>query len=367
MIRKRIIFYLPNLNGGGAERSVVEMANIFAEEKGIEVFLVLSQITGDYLNEVNRQLVKTVSLGTKSRILSIFALRRQIIKIRPDVIFSAGDFTNLINFFACLVSGKLSNCYLGQRGIMSNSYKNRSLLTKKLIIYILMRAYNSVEMVISNSYGARLDLIDLGLKHDKIKVVSNHIDVKNVLKRSEETSHVFNTVRDVKYILSVGSLLPVKDYNTLIKSFAIVNSKKKDIELIILGDGPLRTELESLVMSLGLEDKVRFLGFVQNPFPFIASACCFVSTSISEGCPNAILQALVFNVPIIASKNQGDSQYLLDNGKFGRLVEIGDVTSFSNAILEAIELETSGRQNRKRAEYFSIEKMFNSYKFIFNV
>jgi len=137
--------------------------------------------------------------------------------------------------------------------------------------------------------------------------------------------------------LSIGRLTKAKNYSTLIEAFAKVR-QQRDVRLAILGNGEERPSLEGLVRRLGLENDVWLPGFVDPPYPYLARASVFVQSSIWEGFPTVIVEALAFGVPVVSTDCPSGPREILENGRFGELVPVGDVEALADAIRRALDV-----------------------------
>ncbi len=160
-------------------------------------------------------------------------------------------------------------------------------------------------------------------------------------------------------ILGVGSLGARKDFPTLIRAFASVRSSR-DCRLVILGEGPDRGKLESLIGEMGLQDEVHLPGFVINPFVWMRHASAYVCSSLNEGCPNALMQAMACGTPVVSTDCPGASADLLEGGKWGRLVPLRDHTAMADAISAILQSEEHP-DVRKRAEDFAPERIAGEF------
>jgi glycosyltransferase involved in cell wall biosynthesis len=146
---------------------------------------------------------------------------------------------------------------------------------------------------------------------------------------------------------------------TLIKAFEIVKAQRQ-VSLVIVGKGPEQRKIEGLISDLGLSEGVHLPGFDANPYKWIAAATVFVSSSIGEGFPNAIAEALALGRPIVATDCPGDTAELLGYGKWGRLVPVGDPERMADAILAALD-DPDPPDGRVRAADFSPSKITSAY------
>ena len=133
----------------------------------------------------------------------------------------------------------------------------------------------------------------------------------------------------------MGRLAPVKDYQGLVRALAIV-SRSRDARLVILGEGPERPRLESLVGELGLGERVALPGFRPNPYNYMARAALFVLSSLSEALPTALIEALALGTPVVATNCKSGPKEVLQEGRYGSLVPVGDPAALAEAISAAL-------------------------------
>lgn len=176
-------------------------------------------------------------------------------------------------------------------------------------------------------------------------------------------------VRDgVVNFLSIGRLVPVKDHELLIRAFRMVVNANPACHLYIAGDGPLRPVLAQLIQELGLDGNVDLLGYVEKPFDSIIGVDVYVHSARSEGLCNAVLEALSFGLPVVAT-NAGPLCEIIEPGKHGLLVETDDVEGLATAMVRISADEqdrfSMGKNARMRSQAFSLERMRNEYENVF--
>ena len=143
-------------------------------------------------------------------------------------------------------------------------------------------------------------------------------------------------------IVAAGRLVEEKDFSTLLRAFAIVCSQRS-AELIVLGDGPLRGDLERLAGELGIAGNVRFEGMVGNVYAYFSRSGVFVLSSKHEAFGNVLIEALACGTPCVATRcASGGPQEILADGEYGHLVEIGDVEGIAEAINRTLNDSVNG-------------------------
>jgi glycosyltransferase involved in cell wall biosynthesis len=178
------------------------------------------------------------------------------------------------------------------------------------------------------------------IPHDLIQVIYNPIVTPDLQCKSETPlEHPWFKDGEPPVILAVGRLTDQKAFDVLIQAFSHVR-ENHPAHLLILGEGENRPALQSLIDRLGLKQDVNLMGFVQNPYPYMAHASSFVLPSRWEGLPTVLVEALYLGTPIVATDCPGGSREILQDGKFGRLVPVDEPL----ILAEAIELSLSDRR-----------------------
>jgi glycosyltransferase involved in cell wall biosynthesis len=161
-------------------------------------------------------------------------------------------------------------------------------------------------------------------------------------------------------VLGVGKFKLQKDFALLIRAFARVRGSRP-ARLIILGDGPRRDELEGLVNRFGLTADVALPGVVDNPYAWMSRASVFVLSSAWEGLPGVLIEAMACGCPVVSTDCPSGPAEILDRGKFGSLVPVGDEQAMADAILATLANPPSGESLRVRARLFSIDVAVTRY------
>jgi glycosyltransferase involved in cell wall biosynthesis len=195
---------------------------------------------------------------------------------------------------------------------------------------------NFVRAIVVPSEKVKEDfLLHFSLREiNKLKVIPNPIDTQ-ALDGAENNKEIFFK-NDFPLVLSMQRFEQEKDNFTLIKSIK-ETLKTRNVNFLLLGEGSQEKELKRLVSELDIEENVILPGFYPDPFPILKKADVFVLSSFAEGMPNSLLQALYFNLPVIATDcNFGPSE-ILEGGKWGSLIEIGDYLTMSQEIIKALD------------------------------
>jgi glycosyltransferase involved in cell wall biosynthesis len=335
------------------------LANAFVA-RGVHVDFVLANCQGPYVAELSST-VRVVDLATTRWLTALWKLARYLKRERPDALLSGLDVANAIAVLASLSAGALSRCVISQRAVVRAAWQIERPRTWRMWVGLFRQTYPRPRLVICNSSAAAAEcVLDLGVDPAKCVVVLNAVDVPRITSLATETvdDNWLNPMAP-PLLLSVGSLTPRKDMGTLLHALAIVRRSRR-CNLLILGEGSERAELEALTRQLGLEECVRLPGFVANPFPWMARASVLLSASLAEGCPNVIQQALALGTAIVATDCPGGTGEVLEGGKWGRLVPMRDPLAMAEAIL-ATMVEPTHSDGRARARCFDSGRIAERY------
>jgi glycosyltransferase involved in cell wall biosynthesis len=200
----------------------------------------------------------------------------------------------------------------------------------------LLSTYPKADVLVGISEGVCDGLRELlGDLAPPIRCIYNPMDVASIRARSsEEPSHPWFREPRGRLLISVGRLSRMKDQETMLRALALL---PEDVRLVIFGEGKQRPRLERLVRKLGLGGRVDLPGYSPNPFAHVAQADLFVLSSRFEGFCNALLEALVVGTPAVSTDCPSGPREILDGGKYGRLVPIGQPQALAEAILQTLD------------------------------
>lgn len=332
----RVALVTSNMAGGGAQRAVAKLASGFAEQ-GYDVDLVLGRATGPYLEELSPQ-VRVVDLGVRRFAAAVLPLARYLREARPRAVFSALDYVNVVTLLARAASRVDVRVVVSERNTLSQAVAHTTSLRTRCLPVLLRWAYRHADAVAAVSQGVADDLArTCRLDQGSVHVLNNPVVTPDMDRmRRAAVTHPWLAHRSLPVVLAVGRLVPQKDFALLIEAFATVR-RTHPARLVILGDGPLRADLERLADSLGLADDVSLPGFCANPYPSMARADVFVLSSQWEGSPGVLIEAMSCGVPVVATDCPSGPREILADGAHGRLVAVGDRTGLCAAIVDAIE------------------------------
>ena len=359
----KILLIIPSFRGGGAERVFIDLA-ILLDEKGYDVTLAALSAEGEYRRGLPDHL--SVQIFGRGGVRSSFIpLVRLIKSFKADVVISALTHLNIAVVAANIVAGKCSKVVVTEHNHFA-AEKGGLQSLKRCSMYIgSWLAYRNCHRVVAVSTGVKRSLIEsLRLNDSRVDVIFNAIDVERIERLSKAPSPYYIGPQT---ITTMGRLVPQKRYDVLLNAFALVRSQNKSARLVVLGDGPLREELENLAKRLNIYDHVDFLGFLDNPFPIIASSSVFVLSSDFEGFGNVLVEALAVGLPVVSTNCETGPSEILADGKYGLLAATGNPQSISTCIESVLSEEKKFHSDEliRRANDFSPENAYLSFEALF--
>ncbi|MCS7240864.1 MAG: glycosyltransferase [Candidatus Bipolaricaulota bacterium] len=342
---KRLILVVTGLDLGGAENQVVHLAKRL-QRRGWDVWVLSLRPPGVLAKELHDARIPAIFLGIRSRLGAPFgALRliKMIRRLKPHIVhahmFHANLLCRLVRPFAPV---PVLVCTAHSTYEAPSSAKCPQEVTWREWAYRLTDPLCDLTTQVSRAGLARY-LAVKAVSPYKALVVYNGIDtaffqpdqaLREKLRRELGVGNTF-------VWLSVGRLEPQKDHHTLLRAFALLGAY--EATLIIVGEGRLRHELEELANSLGLDDRVRFLGRRQDIPALMNAADAFVLSSVWEGFPLVLVEALACGLPVVATDSGGPRE-LLDEERVGYLVQPKDPTALAQAMRLVMELSPTERQ-----------------------
>jgi glycosyltransferase involved in cell wall biosynthesis len=199
-----------------------------------------------------------------------------------------------------------------------------------------------------------------GMPPDRVVAIRNPVITPELAEQARETVDYPWFNEDIPIIVGAGRLTPEKDFPTLIRAFGRVR-QDRHCRLMILGEGPLQTELESLIAELGLAASVSLPGFCPNPFAYMNRASLFVMSSAWEGSGNVLVEALALGIPSVSTDCPYGPRETLADGKYGPLVRVGDHEALASAMLQTLDNPLPSDFLRQAVTEFTIEYSAQRY------
>ena len=315
---QKIAFITGSMEAGGAERVIATLSNEFVN-CGIEVAIFcIGKTASDAAYEYDPR-IELIGIHSDSRgfiirkLKQLWRLRCQIKAFRPDSIIAFQDYINIQTIAACFGLGiPITISIRANPAVATKTYKIGARIFYKFADSAVFQTREQQDFYAKN-------------KKRKDAIILNPVDISKILSTNcENKTHC---------IISVGRLTPVKNFQLLIRAFHLISKDFPSIELIIFGEGEQRDALERLRAELDLEKRVSLPGVVSNVFEHVANAKMFVMTSICEGLPNALIEAMCLGVPCISTRFLGGgAQTLIQDGVNGLLTPNNDCEALASAM-----------------------------------
>jgi glycosyltransferase involved in cell wall biosynthesis len=331
--RGAIAFFLPSLAAGGAERVTLNLAQGIIE-RGLPVDLVLATADGPFSDQLPPS-VRVVNLGTGRVLRSLLPLIRYLRRERPRVLFSQMDHANIVALWAGRLAGQNTPVIVTVHNTMSQANKGGGNVWWPPL---LRTFYPWAAAVVAVSRGVADDLArTAGLPRHTVDVVYNPVIMPGTMAPATRApDHPWFAPGQPPVIVGVGRLTRQKDFPNLIRAFARVR-QTRPAHLIILGEGEERSALDALIAQLGLTHDVALPGYRENATAYIAASAVFVLSSAWEGLPTVLIEALAVGARVISTDCPSGPREILQDGRLGTLVEVGNVTALANAIIDALD------------------------------
>ncbi len=361
---KKIIIYLPNLKGGGAEKVYLNLANHWVSQ-GINVVFLLNKKEGDYLQFVNKK-IKIIDLKI-NRIRQGFLKLPFIFKKEKASICIAAmwPLTSIVIILFRLFFIK-TKLIVSDHVNLEKSILKETSINLNLFKFILKITYPFADGIICVSKGVKSQICKItNIKSNKIKVIYNPII------KDEKFDNLFNLKKFKKFskktVLSVGTLKEQKNHKFLINVFSKID-KNIDAQLIILGSGPLKNKLNNLIKNLNETKRIFIIDFDTNVLEYYLKSHIFVLSSEWEGFGNVIVEAMYCGLDVISSNCDYGPEEILENGKYGAIYRKNNENELLTELNKLINKKEFifNEKNYLRSFEFSISKISKQYINYFN-
>lgn len=359
--RRKVLFIIPSMAGGGAER-VFSLLVKHVDRGGFEPALALLKKEGPFLTDIPAD-VEVIDLKSEKSRYAVWKIIRLVRRRRPDIVCTTLGYLNLITLMASVFFPRGVKLVIRESTHVSESLK----LEKygKIFRKLYRRLYGKANAIICLSESMKSDLLaQFNLPERKINVIPNPVEYEFVRKRAEEDPALDMSRFDrSRTMISIGRLEYEKGHDLLIEAMAMLDG---DLNLILVGSGSRRAQLEALVREKGLADRVLFAGFQQNPFALTGNAALFVFPSRYEGFGSALAEALSCGLPVATFAGPTAAREIVTPGFNGFLAEKIDAESLAEAIQSAMshtfDPAAIAEDARKR---FDVGRIVKKYEDVF--
>ena len=352
---KKIIFLLKDLNRGGAEVFITDLANYLSKKDYIIEILTISE-ENEFKKEISSD-INVNSLKEKKIGRSFFKLYKHLKSNDYNLIIAnVWPVTIIANIASILISDLY--CLNIEHGILSKEFSRRSRLFHFLQKTSIKIFYNLIFGSIAVSEGVREDLISFGVSKNKTHVINNSYRNLSIYEEKETGLKDWYEHKGIK-LISVANLKTEKNISNLLKSISLIKNQNNsiDIKLLIAGDGPLKSNLKLESKELGIESEVFFAGIIKNPFIYLDIADLFVF----EGFGIVIIEAMSLGKTIVSTESEGPSE-ILKKGQLGYLCKINDPEDLAKKILMALKNPIDEEKLKIESKKYSLDIIGNKYE-----
>jgi glycosyltransferase involved in cell wall biosynthesis len=363
---KNLIFFLPVFKQGGAGNSIFRLCKKFNLKK-YKLFII-SIGSNDYKNKFlkHSNKIKIIELNSKSTVSSFFILKKivkDIMSNKSKTIFVSNQhYANVVSLLALRNIKNLKIIIVDRIDIseLSRFYNFFNFIKNKIVLVLIKYLYRYADKIISNSKSAKKDIE----KFTKTKVVN--ISPPSLIKLKKFDQKINNN-KNIR-ILTVGSLVKGKGVDTMIKSLSLLKSQNFLFE--IAGDGEEKKNLKILIKNLKLTKKIKLLGWFKDVDKLYKKSDLFIHASHQEGFPNSIVEALNYNLPVIASNCKGGTKEILINGKGGDLFPVNNhrilASKIENFLNNQSKLQKKLKFARQHINKYTVENNYNKFINVLN-
>lgn len=364
-----VAFFATHLPVGGVQRMLVNITGALAE-KGWRVDLVLVRKEGEFLKLLSPQ-VNVIDLGSPGLLKTTGRLAAYLRAHKPDALLATGLHRNVFALLARRLARVSCRVVLSERVVVSRYGCWRHTRLQTALFHAVYRVtarllFPKADAIFAVSEEAARDLERYAALPDgHVKHIYNpFITPLLTVAAHEPVDHPWFSERDrVPVLLSVGRFDKQKDYATLLHAFARVR-EQREARLVLVGDGLERGKIEALRDELSLQDHVAIFGFDTNPFRYMSKTDLFILSSIYEGAPNVLVEALGCGAPVLATDCPGGIREILGAARYGDIVPMRDAEAMAAAILAFLEKPDGAKTERflrERAGMFTLEESVKAY------
>ncbi len=331
-------------------------------QQNINVDVLLIKARGEHLQKLTRQ-AEQIKLGSDHTWLTLWPLVRYLRQERPEAILAVKHRALLV----ALLAKKLARAdtrIVGRLGThVSTALEGKSFLRKKVWFSSMRYLYPWADQLIPVAQGVADDIFNItAIDRKKLNVIRNPVVTPHMLELAQAPldHHWLQDNTTTPVILGVGRFTRQKDFPCLIRAFARVR-KLRPCRLVILGKGADQTHCLALATSLGVAQDVDFPGFDSNPFRYMLRAHLFVLSSAWEGSPNVLCEALALGTPVVSTRCPSGPNEILQEGKYGPLVPVGDEHALAQAILDTLDHPHPPELLKEAVTEYTAEKSAQHY------
>lgn len=328
-----LALFLPRLDDGGAERVMLQLCSGFAQ-RGLAVDLVVA-IPGGPLEKRVPSGIRMVDLGMRRSIAALPALTAYLRRERPRAILSTLEHSNILSVWATRLARTKTRTVLREASVLLPRDQMKG-ARPHIQRALMRRVYPKASAIVAVSKSVENELIEgLGIRPDHIRTIYNPVvEVDLEEKANAPLDDPWFADGAPPVVMACGRLAPEKDFTTLMRAFARAR-QTRNARLVILGEGKERPALEALARELGIEGDVKLPGYEMNVYRYMRRSAVFVLSSIYEGLPGSLIQAMACGTRVVSTDCPGGSREVLETAASkttGLLVPMRDPVKLGDAI-----------------------------------
>lgn len=362
MAQISVWYLIPSLNIGGAERTLVDLANNLDHERfDVTIWTIVEG--GPLREELDEEVTyECLDADGKADIRAIAAFLRRVRRERPDIIQSFTFFDNQLARLCKLVARDTA-VVTGVRTVIDDEPTHRVVLDR----FTLPLS----DRIISNSEAGAEHIIKRGASPERVEVVRNGRDI-DYYANGEATAELYDSLGldpDAPVVGTVGRLVKRKGHYDLLNAWPAVLEEHSDAHLLLVGDGPQRQGLERRAVELGCSNSVVFAGRRDDIPDLLDAMDVFAFPSHYEGLPGALMEAMIAGVPILATPVDGNVE-LIDDYETGIIAQTQDIQNISKKIIHLLDdqnlrYKLAGEAEDYSKNHFDMKSMVGRFQRIY--
>ena len=354
---KKIIIFNPSIEDGGVEKNLFLITNFFASNN-IKTTIISADKSKkkkfiDKVDFINPKIINFKKSGRyKKYFFCLVLLIKRILFNKENFIFSFQA-----NIY-CIIISKLLGAKIIVRMNTAPQGWDHNYLKKIIYSFFIKKADGIIvnSIIFQKEVNKRFNI--------KSICINNPFDFNKIKKLSNSKSKSFYPKNCLK-LISIGRITEQKDQITILKSLVILKRKKIKFKFILIGKGHLRNNLEKFVRENGLKKNVKFLGYRSNPFSILKQADIFILSSLYEGSPNVLVEALFLRKKIVTTNCPTGPNEILSKKTHGEFFKIKNYQQLANKIIKLQNIKKINIPNNFFKEYDSefICEIYKNYIF----